>query len=538
MGTQRRGTYPLQASYPPLKPWANIGRVRGRTSASTDGNRGFNIRAFLSPATITGIAVLGSIAAKSLAERLAEHDVWWHMRAGELIVATGSIPHADVFSYTAAGSSWVVQSWLADVMLHGIDAALGPRGIIVWRAVMLVAIYGLAARIMVRDAGHSVRTWALIALTAYGGVLGWIERPNLFSYLLVVAVVALARDGERRAWLAVPLIALWANLHAMVVLGVGILWLLAGVRWLLVLVRVEGVDRVKAVRSSLVAVVAVLASFLNPSGPFLWTFATRLVRTASSLATEWDSPSFHRAGTLPFLAMILLTLTVLAFARHRIAPTELALAAAFVALGLYAERNLPASSLVLGLVVARMLRPSSRGEPEGAPDRPPREALSPRQGSAVMVTGPALLAVLAVLTLIVLNRFPTSSDLAATADESLPVAAIRDLPREPVRLFIDDRWGGLAIYMRWPSVRVAIDGRAEVYGEQRIARYLATLAGDLTLFRTTCTTNVIVPATSGLAAALRTDPDWRATGSFRLDEEVADAFEVRDPERRRRCTGS
>jgi hypothetical protein len=490
----------------------------------------------LSPATISGVAVLGSIVAKSLAERLAEHDLWWHLRAGELIVATGSIPHSDVFSYTAAGSPWVVQSWLADVVLHGIDAALGPRGIILWRALMLLAIYGLVARIIVKDAGNTVWTWALMALTAYAGALGWIERPNLFSYLFVVAVVALARDGERRSWLVVPLIALWANLHAMVVLGVGVLWLLAGVRWAMAMLPGDHpAGRPRAIRATLVATAAVLASFLNPSGPFLWSFATRLIRTASATSTEWHSPSFHRAGTLPFLALILLLLAALAFARTRIAPTELALAAAFIGLGLYAERNLPASALVLGLVLARTIRPSP-GEASDMRRAPgPSQRASPRPERLVIVSVSALIAVLVALALIVVNRFPASSDLAATVDRSLPVGAIRDLPNEKIRLFIDDRWAGLAIYMRWPEVRVAIDGRAEVYGEKRIGRYLATIAGDSTLLETTCTTHVIVPATSGLAVALRTDADWRSTGMYRLDAEVAAAFEIRDPERRLAC---
>lgn len=493
-----------------------------------------DLRALLSPATIAGVAVLGSIAAKSLAERIAEHDLWWHMRAGELIVATRSIPHADVFSYTAAGSPWVVQSWLADVFLHGIDAAFGPRGIIVWRALMLVAIYGLAARIMVKDAGHSVRTWALIALATYAGVLGWIERPNLFSYLLIVAVVALARDSERRAWWAVPLIALWANLHAMVVLGVGVLLLLAGARWLAVVTRLDDA-RDCARRATLVAGAGLLASFINPSGPAIWSFAARLTRTASLVSTEWASPDFHRAGVLPFLALILVAAVVMAYARDRITPTELMLAAAFIGLGLFSERNLPASGLVLGLVLARLLRPVPAGDVrEAAEQRTPPET----RGNNLSVTGPALVAVLAVLALIVVQRFPSSSDLVAVADRSLPVAAIRDLPREPIRLFIDDRWGGLAIYMRWPGVHVAIDGRAEVYGKARIARYAVTLAGDHTWLDETCTTHAIVPETSGLAMSLRSDPEWMLAGRYRLDSEVAESFALRDPASRARCAGS
>ena len=33
-------------------------------------------------------------------------DFWWHLKTGELIVASGSIPRADPFSHTALGRPW------------------------------------------------------------------------------------------------------------------------------------------------------------------------------------------------------------------------------------------------------------------------------------------------------------------------------------------------------------------------------------------------------------------------------------------------
>ena len=35
------------------------------------------------------------------------NDFWWHLKVGEIIAATGQIPAADVFSYTAAGQPWL-----------------------------------------------------------------------------------------------------------------------------------------------------------------------------------------------------------------------------------------------------------------------------------------------------------------------------------------------------------------------------------------------------------------------------------------------
>ena len=46
--------------------------------------------------------------------KLSDNSFFWHLRTGEYILDHG-IPHHDVFSYTAPGTKWVAQSWLAEV---------------------------------------------------------------------------------------------------------------------------------------------------------------------------------------------------------------------------------------------------------------------------------------------------------------------------------------------------------------------------------------------------------------------------------------
>src|ERR1051326_4348754 len=43
-------------------------------------------------------------------------DFWWHLKMGEIIATTHSIPKVDIFSFTAAGQPFVVQNWLAEVI--------------------------------------------------------------------------------------------------------------------------------------------------------------------------------------------------------------------------------------------------------------------------------------------------------------------------------------------------------------------------------------------------------------------------------------
>src|SRR5258705_13068814 len=54
---------------------------------------------------------------------LNDGDTYWHIRAGEWMIAHGSVLRTDVFSYTAAGKDWHTQEWLAEILI-----ALSWRG--------------------------------------------------------------------------------------------------------------------------------------------------------------------------------------------------------------------------------------------------------------------------------------------------------------------------------------------------------------------------------------------------------------------------
>jgi hypothetical protein len=53
---------------------------------------------------------------------LIDGDVWWHIRAGEEVLQTGSVPRTDTWSIVGQGMRWISQDWLSNVLL-----ALGYR---------------------------------------------------------------------------------------------------------------------------------------------------------------------------------------------------------------------------------------------------------------------------------------------------------------------------------------------------------------------------------------------------------------------------
>src|SRR5215471_21814309 len=49
-----------------------------------------------------------------------DSDTGWHVRNGESILKTASVPRTDAFSYTREGGAWVSWEWLSD-FLFGIS---------------------------------------------------------------------------------------------------------------------------------------------------------------------------------------------------------------------------------------------------------------------------------------------------------------------------------------------------------------------------------------------------------------------------------
>ena len=52
----------------------------------------------------------------TIANRFNDPDLWWHLKVGETIWNTRSIPSADAYSFTVHGHPWMDHEWLAQWM--------------------------------------------------------------------------------------------------------------------------------------------------------------------------------------------------------------------------------------------------------------------------------------------------------------------------------------------------------------------------------------------------------------------------------------
>ncbi|MGB8296012.1 MAG: hypothetical protein WCG85_11345, partial [Polyangia bacterium] len=148
---------------------------------------------------------------------LQETDLFFRLANGQEILRTGRVPGRNLFSFTFPDQPYLDSAWLFDVATAALYRLGGFPAVVAGKTLVVVATF-VAAYLLLRRRG-SGRVIAVLVLAAAAFCMRerLVERPHVVSLLgevLVLALLPALRDGRRRAWLLVPVVALWANLHA------------------------------------------------------------------------------------------------------------------------------------------------------------------------------------------------------------------------------------------------------------------------------------------------------------------------------------
>ena len=170
-------------------------------------------------------AVIAIVAVAALLATVGA-DARWLAALGHVIVQRGSIPSGVPFAAAPTGQ-WPNALVLAELVFGGLERTLGDRGLVL---AQLLAV-GAAMAVLARDSRLGGARPAGIAVALMVAALGTLPsranvRAQVFSLVLFPVLCALlraeARSGSRRIWLAVPLLALWSNLHGAALLGLAV----------------------------------------------------------------------------------------------------------------------------------------------------------------------------------------------------------------------------------------------------------------------------------------------------------------------------
>src|SRR6266851_991118 len=181
------------------------------------------------------VIVLMAVIFTLAAQPITDPDFWWHLKTGQYVVETMTIPHADIFSTTRFGSEWVTHEWLSEVFIYSVFRTLGYGGLIVVFSIVITAAFWIAYRRCRKRVGHPYLAGFALLLGAFATKPTWGVRPQMFSLLFASIFISFLDRYSRREempsiWWLAPLLVLWVNLHAGFALGLVLLALtIAGI---------------------------------------------------------------------------------------------------------------------------------------------------------------------------------------------------------------------------------------------------------------------------------------------------------------------
>lgn len=511
-----------------------------------------------SVADLIFIALLGLLSFTVLSVRLlGDAGIGWHIRTGQMILATRAVPLVDCFSASMWGQLWFAWEWLYDVIVGLIDRAAGLNGVVVFTALVIALTFSWTYLLLLRRGTNLLVALALVLLTASAAMIHFFARPHVLSWLFTVVWFYLLDGSEVRQtagkqqdwplWLLPLSMVLWVNLHGGFLLGLALLaiyWMnsvclyarLPEDRFDDVLLKLRLSKRIRDL--TLVGLTSGLATFINPYG---WRLHVHIYRYLSNHflmdhIDEFQSPNFHGVAQKCFAILLMLALLALAY-RNRdsswIRIRELFVILLAIYSALYASRNIPTSGLLLILVIGPRLSDTvtslaaawpRRKRPIGSRDSFQFfERMQAIESSLHSHLWPVVAVILTCW--ITLHGGKLGSKLVMNAhfdDRRFPAAALDYLGQrnflttnaasEHFAVFAPDYWGGYLIYRFYPQIKVVIDDRHDFYGEAFLKSYLKTIhvePGWRDFLDQHPAQFVIVPKESAIASILTETPAWQ-----------------------------
>src|SRR5437870_6887692 len=195
---------------------------------------------------------------------ITDIDLGWHLKVGEYIVQTKSIPTSDLFSFSQKNYPYVYHSWASEITLYLTDNFFNLWGVsLLYALISTLSIYFLykSSRIISKD--KASYTYFILVTPLIFSVAS--ARTRAFGFLFFsISYFLLLRFKETKSNLIylLPLVfLLWANFHPTFLFGL----ILMAISTLTLLIFRE-INRQSAKKLIFVLLLSFLATFLNPYG--------------------------------------------------------------------------------------------------------------------------------------------------------------------------------------------------------------------------------------------------------------------------------
>ncbi len=175
---------------------------------------------------VMGFVLLGLLSIHSFDS--INNDIGRHIKLGEIIWQTKSVPSTNLFSFTEPNHPFINHHWLSEVLFYFLYLLVGLKGMIVSKAITILAsflvLYFTLQKILVLNKNNDKNhlTYSIAGFVFLLFIFIFSERtevrPEIFSFLLFsIFLAVLLREKyvgrTRLIWVLPVLELLWVNLH-------------------------------------------------------------------------------------------------------------------------------------------------------------------------------------------------------------------------------------------------------------------------------------------------------------------------------------
>lgn len=483
---------------------------------------------------------------------LADGDTGFHIRTGDYILQTGTVPKTDIFSFSKAGEPWFAWEWLSAVVFSKLHAAAGLKALVFFCGVLITASVVLLFRLMLWRGSQLFPALFLTLLASGAAWIHFLARPHLFTLLLLpVALWWLERERRECSaalWWLIPIFIVWTNLHggflvAIACTGIYAVGSLIEGLWangfvLRQALREDGPDRrfYQARRFLLLAAGLSVAAMVNPYGWRLYAHLAGFFATGEwwqKAIQEFEPTKVGDPQMRQFEILLLLGVGWLASLIRRRRVVEALLIVFFAQQALGSVRHVSLYAWVAAPILAEEI--SALWETWTA-HRPRKSVMGIlRDLNREFTYKPLAPTVWSLAVLLFIWVSPAQSWPTDFPDVKYPLAMIKKHENRfvrpggaEVRLLTSDEYGDYFIYRFYPKMKVFLDGRGDFYGpafQRDAARLLAGKHPWRDLLRKYKFNLALIPVDWNLAETLKLDPGWRVVE----DNGMAVLFEERRP---------
>jgi hypothetical protein len=411
-------------------------------------------RAFSFPVLLS--TLLATLTVLTVKARFNDPDLWWHLKIGEIVWQTHSIPRLDPFAFTTHGHAWIAHEWLAQSIIYGAWKLGGYTGLMLWLCAVPSLLFIMLYVLCSIYSGNA-------KVSLIGALTGWFLatvslaiRPLLIGHLCLVLeliLIHLARTRDRRWLIALPpLFAIWVNCHGSFVVGL----LVLGVYWCcsyfdlslgsLVCRRWPSRDRRWL---GVTTVCCAGALLVNPLGIRLVTYPFVFFFNQShgmSYVNEWKPLDLTDGRAMGLLAIAGLIYAMALIRKGEFRLEELILLALGFGMAMRHQRMVFVLGILAAPVVSRLL--------SGAWER-----YDPRRDHRI-ANAVLMLASFAIMY----SVFPTRAQLEKQVVSTSPVHAVEFIRHAGLRgPMLNEYEFGFYLIWALPEQKVFIDGRSDVY---------------------------------------------------------------------------